>query len=277
MTNRQVLEGIKRKLFAAGIDEAVSDAWLLFSDIMRMDRTEYLLRMSECADEGRLDILREAVGRRCAREPLQYVLGKAYFMGLELYVSPAVLIPRYDTEILASEALKYAAEGCGVLDMCTGSGCIALSIALKSAAERVVGADISPEALRVAEINREHLGADRVSFVQSDMFARISGSFDLLVSNPPYIESGELDGLMSEVRDYEPRLALDGHGDGLFFYRILAGEGREHLKPGGRIMMETGCNQAGAVSALLEENDYADIRVLKDLAGLDRVVCGRRK
>lgn len=276
MTNRQILEDIKQKLSSAGIEEASNDAWLLFEGITGMNRTDYLLRAGEKFDFPFPERLRDAAERRCAHEPLQYILGKAYFMGFEFEVNPSVLIPRYDTEVLAEEAARYAGADSEVLDMCTGSGCIAISVALLTKARRVIGADISGRALTVAERNRKRLNAENVVFVKSDMFGAISGTFDMILSNPPYIKSEDIEGLMSEVRDCEPRLALDGHEDGLFFYRILAKEGSGHLKPGGHIMMEIGCGQAREVSALLEMYDYADIRVIKDLAGLDRVVCGRR-
>ena len=276
MTNRQILEDIKQKLSSAGIEEASNDAWLLFEGITGMNRTDYLLRAGEKFDFPFPERLRDAAERRCAHEPLQYILGKAYFMGFEFEVNPSVLIPRYDTEVLAEEAARYAGADSEVLDMCTGSGCIAISVALLTKARRVIGADISGGALTVAERNRKRLNAENVVFVKSDMFGAISGTFDMILSNPPYIKSEDIEGLMSEVRDCEPRLALDGHEDGLFFYRILAKEGFGHLKPGGHIMMEIGFGQAREVSALLEMYDYADIRVIKDLAGLDRVVCGRR-
>ncbi|MCM1307959.1 MAG: peptide chain release factor N(5)-glutamine methyltransferase [Butyrivibrio sp.] len=276
MTNRQILEEIKRELREAGIAEAENDARLLFYGITGMSRTDYLLRMEEELDPSFLEALRRASRRRRMREPLQYILGKAYFMGFEFETSPSALIPRYDTEILAEEAIKYVRDGFEVLDMCTGTGCIAISVALLTRARGVIGADISEEALELAEKNRRRLNAGNVSFVKSDMFGAVSGSFDMILSNPPYIKSGDIDGLASEVRDFEPRLALDGHGDGLFFYRILAKESLGHLKRGGYIMTEIGCGQAGEVAALFERYDYADIRVIKDLAGLDRVVCGRR-
>lgn len=276
MTNRQILEDIKKRLSAAGIEEASNDAWMLFGGITGMSRTDYLLRAEDSADEAFFDRLFEASDRRCAHEPLQYILGRAYFMGFEFEVDPSVLIPRYDTEILAKEAERYIDEASSVLDMCTGSGCIAISIALRTKARKVVGADISGAALEVAKRNRIRLGADNVSLIQSDMFDGVSDSFDMIVSNPPYIKSGDIDTLMSEVKDHEPRLALDGHGDGLFFYRILADEGAKRLKPGGRIAVEIGCDQSGEVCDLFKSNNYADIRVIKDLAGLDRVVCGRR-
>lgn len=276
MTNRQILEEIKQRLSSAGIEEASNDARLLFEGITGMSRTDCLLRAGEEFDSSLSEALQNAAKRRCAREPLQYILGKAYFMGFEFEVNPSVLIPRYDTEVLAEEAARYASTNSEVLDMCTGSGCIAISVALLTKARRVIGSDISGEALELAERNRKRLNADNVRFVRSDMFGAISGTFDMILSNPPYIKSGDIEGLMSEVKDCEPRLALDGHEDGLFFYRILAKEAFAHLKPGGHIMMEIGCEQAEEVSALLELYNYADIRVIKDLAGLDRVVCGRR-
>lgn len=276
MTNRQILEEIKQRLLSAGTEEASNDARLLFEGITGMSRTDCLLRAGEEFDSALWEALQNAVRRRCAREPLQYILGKAYFMGFEFEVNPSVLIPRYDTEVLAEEAARYAGTNSEVLDMCTGSGCIAISVALLTKARRVIGSDISGEALELAERNRKRLNADNVRFVRSDMFGAISGTFDMILSNPPYIKRGDIEGLMSEVKDCEPRLALDGHEDGLFFYRILAKEAFAHLKPGGHIMMEIGCEQAEEVSALLELYNYADIRVIKDLAGLDRVVCGRR-
>lgn len=276
MTNRQILDGLKRKLVSAGIDEASNDAWLLFSGVTGMSRTDYLLRADKEWEISFSEKLRKAAERRCRREPVQYILGRAYFMGFEFDVEPCVLIPRFDTEVLVGEALADAGENSEVLDMCTGSGCIAISVALLSKVRRVTGADISDAALLVAERNRAKLDADNVNFIKSDMFGSISGAYDMILSNPPYIKSGDIEGLMSEVKDCEPRLALDGHEDGLFFYRILAKEGIGHLKPGGHIIMEIGCEQAEQVSGLLEQYNYTDVRVIKDLAGLDRVVRGRR-
>ncbi len=277
MTNRQILDELKQKLSFAGIDEASSDAWLLFSGVTGMSRTDYLLSANEEWENSFSERLREAARRRCRREPVQYILGKAYFMGFDFEVGPCVLIPRFDTEVLVGEALAAVGEDSEVLDMCTGSGCIAISVALLSRVRSVTGADISETALLFAERNRARLGADNVKFIKSDMFGKISGTYDMILSNPPYIKSADIEGLMSEVKDCEPRLALDGHEDGLFFYRILAKEGFGHLKPGGHIIMETGCEQAAQVCELLEQYDYTDIRVVKDLAGLDRVVRGRRK
>lgn len=276
MTNRQILDELKRKLVSAGIDEASNDSWLLFSGVTGMSRTDYLLRADKEWEISFSEKLSKAAERRCRREPVQYILGRAYFMGFEFDVEPCVLIPRFDTEVLVGEALADAGENSEVLDMCTGSGCIAISVSLLSKVRRVTGADISDAALLVAERNRAKLDADNVNFIKSDMFGSISGAYDMILSNPPYIKSGDIEGLMSEVKDCEPRLALDGHEDGLFFYRILAKEGIGHLKPGGHIIMEIGCEQAEQVSGLLEQYNYTDVRVIKDLAGLDRVVRGRR-
>ncbi len=276
MTYRQILEEGTTILSQAGIEEASNDAWLLMADVYDMDRTRYLMHGADEADEQLRIQYMDWVNRRANHEPLQYIQGKAYFMGLEFEVRPGVLIPRFDTEVLVEEALKYIKSDNKVLDMCTGSGCIALSIGVHSNAT-VTGVDISDDALAIAENNKVRHSADNVSFIKSNMFDNIDGSFDYIISNPPYIRTDVIEGLASEVKSCEPMLALDGHEDGLFFYRILAKEGIKHLNVGGALMMEIGYDQAEDVSSLLRDNNYADIRVIKDLAGLDRVVCGWRK
>lgn len=312
MNQRQILEAAANRLSAAGIADAANDAWILMSEAFNMSRTDYYMHCDEEIDVSKssaVESYNKMVDRRCCREPLQYILGKAYFMGYEFMVTADVLIPRFDTEILVSEALKYIESGARVLDMCTGSGCIAISIALQckksgetghiasydavtksddygtaqpSAAEsnvaeiKVDAADISDAALTVAKRNAVRLGAGFVNFLASDMYENIDEEYDVIVSNPPYIPTADIDGLEPEVRICEPIKALDGAADGLFFYKILAEESGKHLSYGGYLLMEIGYNQAEAVSLLLEKNNYADIRVVKDLAGHDRVVCGRR-
>lgn len=276
MTHRQILDAAISKLLEAGIVEASNDAGIIFEEAFQMNRTGYLIRANEEANESLIPAFDEMINRRAAHEPLQYILGKAYFMGLEFMVSPDVLIPRFDTEILVEEALKHINSDKNVLDVCTGSGCIAISVAKLSNA-KVVAVDISEAALNMAKKNAEYNETSNVTFVHSDMFSDVEGKFDVILSNPPYIRSEEVLKLMPEVLVHEPHLALDGHEDGLFFYEILARESSKFLNPSGLLIMEIGYDQAEDVSRLLENNNFTDIRVIRDLAGLDRVVCGWRK
>lgn len=276
MTHRQILDAAVSKLLEAGVLEASNDAGIIFEEAFQMNRTGYLIRANEEADEKLIPAFEEMINRRAAHEPLQYILGKAYFMGLEFMVSPDVLIPRFDTEILVEEALKHINGDMRVLDVCTGSGCIAISVAKLSGAE-TVAVDISEAALTMAKKNAEFNETSNVNFIHSDMFSNVEGQFDVILSNPPYIRSEEVLKLMPEVLVHEPHLALDGHEDGLFFYEILARESGRFLKTSGMLIMEIGYDQAEEVSCLLENNNFTDIRVIRDLAGLDRVVCGRRK
>lgn len=212
----------------------------------------------------------ELIDKRATHVPLQYITGHQEFMGLDFMVSPAVLIPRQDTEILVEEVEKVCA-GKSVLDMCTGSGCIIISLKKRGQIKSAAAADISEEALAVAKINAAKNEAD-ISFIHSNMFTHIEEKYDIIVSNPPYIETEVIKGLMPEVRDFEPLGALDGDEDGLKFYRILAKESKNHLTQNGMLFLEIGCEQAKDVSELLAENGFENIRVVKDYAGLDRVV-----
>lgn len=281
MTYRQILQEAIRKLQKAEIEEADNDAWILMSETFNISRTDYFMKSGdECTDNARTELFDSMIERRVRREPLQYITGHAYFMGYEFRVTPDVLIPRFDTEILVEKSLEYASDGMKVLDMCTGSGCIAVSYALQCR-ERgydnvaVNAVDISSAALSVAADNAMRAGVD-INYIRSDMFTGVSGMYDMILSNPPYIPTRDIEELEPEVRTSEPVGALDGHEDGLFFYRILAAESPSHLKAGGRLIMEIGYNQADDVCSLLEKNKFADIEVIKDLAGHDRVVCGRR-
>ena len=193
-------------------------------------------------------------------------------MGLPFFVNESVLIPRQDTEVLVETALAMMKPECRLLDMCTGSGCILLSLAKLGTVAEGVGVDISEGALKVAERNRENLGLPQVRLVHSNLFESVEGVFDMIVSNPPYIPTEDIEDLMREVRDHEPHLALDGSKDGLLFYRKLAEESGRYLVPGGSLLFEIGYDQGGAVSQLLDQAGFKDIHVKKDLAGLDRVV-----
>ena len=184
-----------------------------------------------------------------------------------------VLIPRFDTEILVEEVMKELHDGFSILDMCTGSGCILLSLLKYSNNCSGVGVDISENALAVAKENQKRLGLD-ASFVQSDLFEQITGKYDIIVSNPPYIRSDVIPTLMEEVRLHEPVLALDGTEDGLFFYRKIVKESTDYLNGGGWLFFEIGYDQGEAVKKLMEENGFKNVKVVKDYAGLDRVVLG---
>ncbi len=273
-------------LSACGIDDAETDAWYLMEYVTGMNRTRFLLerkeRMGPDAQEKYLALIR----RRAEHVPLQHLTGSQEFMGFTFRVSRHVLIPRQDTEILAEEAVKYLreqtpkqAEAGGrqkrALDLCTGSGCIAVSLKKLCPDVSVTASDLSEEALETARGNGRMLGAD-VTWVKSDLFQNIEGTYDLIVSNPPYIRTDVIEELSEEVRLYEPRMALDGHEDGLYFYRRIAKDAAAFLEPGGRLMLEIGYDQGKEAAGLLAQNGFEGIKVLRDLAGLDRVVTGRR-
>ena len=272
MTVREALGYAKEELEGAGIFEAAMDAKYLLMEVAGLSSAELFFAAERELEEGTVRKYREVIERRRAREPLQYIIGTQEFMGLSFLVSPAVLIPRQDTERLVELALPHC-SGARVLDLCTGSGCILLSLAKLSGLKSGVGVDLSKEALLVAKKNAERLLVS-VELIESDLFENVQGIFDVIVSNPPYICAGEIGGLMPEVRDFEPRMALDGDVDGLCFYRRIAEGAGLYLRTGGRIFLEIGCTQAKEVSSLLEENGFEEIDVKKDYAGLDRVVCG---
>ncbi|MBO4626563.1 MAG: peptide chain release factor N(5)-glutamine methyltransferase [Lachnospiraceae bacterium] len=262
----------------AGVPEAALQAERLLWHVCDMTPAAWLMRREEEISEAEWDEFSELAKRRLAREPLQYILGEQEFMGLPFTVTPDVLIPRQDTEHAVMEALACC-EGKRVLDMCTGSGCIAVSIAKLGKPASVTGVDISEAALAVASANASRNDV-AVSFVKSDMFSDVEGEFDVIVSNPPYIPPEQLAGLEPEVTDHEPRLALYGGEDGLLYYRVLVSEGAKHLRPagdgetGGILIVEIGFDQGVSVPALFREAGFADVRVKKDYAGLDRVVIG---
>jgi len=265
-------EGVRR-LAEAGIEEASSDAWILFSWMKKVDRTWYFLHMSDEASEDESAKYRFLIGRRCSREPVQYITGVQNFCGLEFQVNPSVLIPRLDTEVLVEECLKRLKPEAQILDMCTGSGCILISLMHYGKCVKGTGADISQEALETARINaeRNHVQAE---LIHTNLFEHISGTYDMIVSNPPYIESEVIKTLTPEVREHEPMLALDGEEDGLYFYRVIVEKSRNYLNRSGWLCFEIGYNQGDAVRIMMEERGFKEIKVIKDLAGLDRVVVG---
>lgn len=272
----------KEQLEAAGVPDADLDAWYLLEFVTGISKARYYGNPNAGIDEREALKYRDVIRQRAERIPLQHITGEQEFMGFSFQVDKHVLIPRQDTETLVEEALGVLKPKMKILDLCTGSGCILLSL-LKLGEKRGIaglkgtGADISREALKVAEENgrRLEIPEDRVAWVRGDLFENLEGPFDLLVSNPPYIPSGELSGLQEEVRLHDPALALDGHEDGLYFYRRIAAEAGKYLRDGAYLMLEIGWDQGEAVSTLLEVAGYREVEVKKDLSGNDRVVRGR--
>lgn len=263
-----------QKLKEAEIGEAQLDARLLLEEVCGTDHNTLLCHGDREVSEAEEKQYRKALEQRAVHVPLQHLLGYQDFMGLRFQVNEHVLIPRQDTEILVEEAMRYLHDGMRILDLCTGSGCILLSLLHYSNDCEGTGVDISKEALQVAALNAELLGI-KADFLKSDLYEKVTGKFDLLVSNPPYIERKVIPTLMEEVREYDPYIALDGGEDGLDFYRRIIGGAQDYLKRGGQILMEIGSGQAQAVSELLREAGFKEIDVCRDFAGLDRVVSGR--
>ncbi len=287
--NITIKEAVKEgsmRLNKCNIDNAGYDSFALFSDITGIDKTYYLMHGDEYVSPENMQVFDAYISRRCSHEPLQYILGKAWFYGREYIVNESVLIPRTDTEVLIEQALKQIGKlsvdgterGVNILDMCTGSGCIAITLALEVMESQVVAVDLSEEALNVAKENRDKLGAGNVSFVLSDLFDKLAycknKQFDIIVSNPPYIETDVIETLSEEVRGFEPVMALDGTKDGLYFYRRITEEAPCFLKNGGCLMYEIGYNQGEAVKAIMLSAGFDEIEVIKDYASLDRVVKG---
>ncbi|MBR2188496.1 MAG: peptide chain release factor N(5)-glutamine methyltransferase [Eubacterium sp.] len=256
-----------------GLAEAKTDAWLLLEYVTGTSEGAYYLRMQEpMADEAAAKY-ETMIRRRAARIPLQYLTGEAWCYGNRFLVNHHVLIPRQDTEFLIEEALKRIQSGMHLLDLCTGSGCVLISL-LKQKSVTGVGTDISRQALRVAAKNAR-LHRVQAEWIESDLFERVDESFDIILSNPPYIPADVIEQLDPEVRDHEPRIALDGGEDGLSFYRRIIREAPAYLKDGGWLCLETGYNQGGDVRRLFRENHFTEIELIQDYAGFDRVVLGK--
>jgi release factor glutamine methyltransferase len=269
------------RLAQCGVENAAYDSFELMSAVNGMDRTYYLMHGNEPVADKDCDKFEMYIKRRCSREPLQHILGKAWFYGYEFIVNENVLVPRSDTEILVENVLSVSDNTSRILDMCTGSGCIILTLAKQGHLLSGLGVDYSEKALSVAKKNRELLQVENVEFVQSDLFKEKKlmqeyiGHTDIIVSNPPYIPTKVIEGLADEVRCFDPMMALDGHEDGLYFYRKITSQAKEFLKPGGFLFYEIGHDQSEAVENELALAGYTEIVTIKDLSGLDRVVKGR--
>lgn len=281
LTLKQLYKVGTVKLAEEGIEEFSLDAWYLLEYVTGVSKAMYFAEPERTVSEENADRYIDCIRQRAAHIPLQHITGEQEFMGYPFCVNEHVLIPRQDTEILVEEAIQVMRPKMKVLDMCTGSGCIVLSI-LKMCREKYymtdlqgIGADVSEEALKVARENGRRLGVP-VTWIQSDLFAKIpeEEKYDVIVSNPPYIETAVIDTLQEEVRLHDPYIALDGKEDGLYFYRRIISEAGKYLKTQGKLMFEIGCDQAEAVEELMKNAGYEQITVKKDLAGLDRVVYG---
>ena len=317
--NRETLTGLLKKgqmiLAKAGIRDAGLDAWLLLEYITGKSRAYYFAHGEECVTEENAERYLELISRRAGHIPLQHLTHQAFFMGYEFYVDENVLVPRQDTETLVELGLECmkTLENPHILDMCTGSGCILISLMKELPGAYGKGVDLSKEALNVAMRNARTLEvAERVEFVQSNLFAEVRNTvygtgemkengvkgktkdiekvtehqnnngnyteaYDMIVSNPPYIPTAEIEELMDEVKLHDPRMALDGMEDGLYFYRAITEEAQDYLVPGGWLLYEIGCSQGKDVAALLQKEGFENIEIRQDLAGLDRVVLGRKK
>ena len=282
MTAQEWLRKASASLESAGIADAESDAWLMFSHVTGMSRMEYTLDRDKCLSDEEICSLAKMLEERNQHIPVQQITGEAWFMGYPFFVNENVLIPRMDTEVLVEAvltrlpAVPVTENGKRrVLDMCTGSGCILLSLLKEEKGLLGTGADISEKALLVARENAHRLECE-AQFIFSDLWENIEDTYEIIVSNPPYIVRNVISTLDTEVKDHEPVLALDGGEDGLDFYRKIVADTHRHLVPGGLLAFEIGYDQGQALTALFKNAGYRNIEILKDLAGLDRVALGWR-
>jgi release factor glutamine methyltransferase len=279
MTLQSVYEEGVALLEKAGVAEASLDARILLEHVTGCTRNDLLVHGDrEIAGDQYAEYLK-LVNERATRIPLQYLTGQQNFMGLDFKVSRDTLIPRQDTEILTEEVLRYFHDGMRILDLCTGTGCILISLLHYSNDCSGVGTDLAPGAVKTARENADKLlgeNADRAEFLLGDLFEGVDGKFEIVVSNPPYIPTEIIGSLEPEVRDHEPMAALDGEADGLAFYRRIIPGALDYLAGGGMLFLEIGYDQGPDVKALMEEAGYLEVSVVQDYAGLDRVVLGTR-
>ena len=270
-TLRQLLSWGSETLEKAEVPDSGQDAWMLMEEVFGIEKSYYFLHGTDKIDPDVQKRYEEMIRDRAKRIPVQYLTGKAWFMGYEFLVNSSVLIPRFDTEVLVEETIKHIMPGCRLLDVCTGSGCILLSLLeeCKGRVSAATGVDISKDALQVAIANRNRMGLT-ADFRESDLFSDVEGVYDVIVSNPPYIKTEDIETLQKEVKDFEPILALDGGTDGLDFYRQISIYARNFVKPGGYILMECGTGQAEDVIKLFAA--YSEKSVIKDLENTDRIV-----
>jgi len=289
-TVRRLLEWTNQFFAKKDVDAPRLSAELLLSHTLNLSRIKLYTEYDRPLAPAELGKYRDLVKRAGEQEPIAYLTGTAHFFNLEFDVGPGVLIPRPDTETLVENVLQAARNEPGlatprVLDLCTGSGCVAAAVAKHLKNATVTAIDVSPRAVELATKNLERLGlADRVTVLHGDLFAPLAGSaaeaapFDVIVSNPPYIPTGQIAALDRNVRDYEPREALDGGPDGLALHRRILAEGSDRLVPGGRVYLEIGHDQGDAARALAGGYEtFERVQILKDYGGRDRVLAARKK
>ena len=268
------LNGVS-KLNEFNIDDSTTKVRILLSSLLNVSK-EKLLIMDEEVNEKLVERFNDNINKLIKGVPVQYLVNKQSFYGMDFFVDNRVLIPQPDTECLVEEGLEFlkGKENAKVLDLCTGSGAIAISLAKNSDAT-IYASDISKDALDVAKLNATTLSAD-ITFIESDLLKNINEKFDLIISNPPYIKTDVIELLSDEVKN-EPILALDGKEDGLYFYKEIIKNAKGFLNPNGKLLFEIGFDQKESVTKLFEEEEYINVYSKKDLAGLDRIVSGEKK
>lgn len=274
MTYREAIVLGATILKKADIVDAKTDSWLLLAMACKIDHTYYYMHIDEEMTEEQVREFEVLIRKRAERVPLQYITGEQEFMGLTFHVNSNVLIPRQDTETLVEEALKILRPGMKIMDLCTGSGCVLISILKNAHDVEGIGYDISKQAINVAKENAKLNDVPAV-FERSDLFEDVTESdFDVIVSNPPYIPTDVVATLMPEVSQFEPHEALDGKGDGLYFYSKILEQCKNYMKPDGYVLFEIGCEQGDSVSTMMRLAGFSEVHVIKDLAQNDRVVMG---
>jgi release factor glutamine methyltransferase len=286
LTIAEAINEAAQKLSAAGIENARLDAEVLLSHVGNKDRAWLITHGADTLERECRQLFEDAISRRSRREPLQYITGKQEFWGLEFIVTPVVLIPRPETELLVETAVKFLRGGAPttIADLCTGSGCVAISLAKEQGGARTFATDMSVQALAVARENaRKHGVSDRIRFLGGDLLQPLEeldlrGRVDVITANPPYIRAGDLPMLQAEVKDYEPEIALIAGPEGTEIQKKIIENAAAFLKKQGVLIMEMGLGQAGTLTRMVASTGaYENAEILKDLAGIDRVITVRKK
>ncbi|MBR3575373.1 MAG: peptide chain release factor N(5)-glutamine methyltransferase [Lachnospiraceae bacterium] len=270
---------IRKALEDAGIQDSETESRLIMTEYAGVTLSDMFTDPDREINEAAAAMAGDVVKRRLTGIPLQHIIGRTGFMGFDFKVSPAALIPRPDTEILAEEALRDYHDGSRILDLCTGTGCIIISLLALMNDCYGIGTDISEDALLLAEENADMLlgeKRERLQFKKGDLYDALSPDdvFDVIVSNPPYIRTADIGMLSTEVKDHDPYIALDGGEDGLVFYRRIITGAKEHLRKGGDLLLEIGYDQAEDVTEIMKANGFMEVQTVKDFGGNDRVVRG---